>query len=132
MLTMKIEVVAGKLSQAAVQALLTGGGALDIKSEKPKPAEWVPDSVWLNIVTLSRALPETFSDLAENFSRSLTEWKQWYDLDAPEQQRPPQTVTTAFDLLLVVRSVRDDRTILCAQVWLILKPVPASLCSLGN
>ena len=119
MLTMKIEQVAGTLSQVAIQTLLTGGAALDIKAEKAKPGEWLPDAVWLNIIALSRALPLKFGELPDSVSRFAGEWRQWYDLDAPEQEKPPQTtLTTAFDLLLVVRSVRDYRMLLCAQDYI--------------
>ena len=34
-------------------ALLKGGAALDIKSEKSKPFPWIPDNVWLNALQLS-------------------------------------------------------------------------------
>ena len=46
MLTIKTQVVAGQLEDAAVQTLLKGGGALDATSEKPRPAEWLPLGVW--------------------------------------------------------------------------------------
>ena len=56
MLAMKIETVADKLSPAYIGNLLKGGGALDIKSEKPVPASWIPEAVWLNIIALSRTV----------------------------------------------------------------------------
>jgi len=119
MLTMKIELIAGTLSQQAVQVFLTGGAALDLKGEKPKPGEWMPDAVWLNVIALSRALPAKFGDLPDTIGRFAQEWRAWYDDDAPEQQKLPQmTLHSAFDLLLVVRSIRDDRMLLCAQDYI--------------
>ena len=54
---MKIQLISGELTAAAVQSLLTAGGALDLKSEPPKPHEWMPDSMWLNCLALARAVP---------------------------------------------------------------------------
>ena len=104
-----------------LQVLLTAGAALDLKSEKAKPSEWIPDAVWLNCIALSRALPQRFSDLPDQLSRFGAEWKLWYDHDAPETQKVPQLTlppTTSFDHLLVVRCVRDDRMLLCAQDYI--------------
>lgn len=53
MLTNKILCSAGKVKVADVDTFLKGGGALDINSVRKKPKEWIPDSVWLNIVALS-------------------------------------------------------------------------------
>lgn len=36
-----------------VDVLLKGGGALDITSVRKKPKDWIPDTVWLNVVALS-------------------------------------------------------------------------------
>ena len=58
--------------------LLTGGGALDIASEKPKPYAWLPDNAWLNLLQLSRSVP-TFKDLPEAITRNEAMWKHYYD-----------------------------------------------------
>lgn len=116
MLALKIETVSGTLPPAALPLLLSGGAGLDIKTERPKPAEWVPDSVWLSLLALSYALPERWGELPELFSRSLSDWRHWYDAEAPELLRPPIAINGSFEMLALVRSLREDRTLLCAQV----------------
>ena len=87
MLTIKTQVVAGELADAAVQALLKGGGALDLKAEKPKPSEWMPDAVWLNCIALARA-SATFRDLPESIVRNEALWKHWYAACLPPTLPP--------------------------------------------
>ena len=124
MLTMKMQQVSGELTPTAVQALLTAGGALDLKSEPAKPAEWMPDPVWLNCLAISRAVPRTFGSLVDSIHARSAEWRAWYDHDAPETQKSPlQTGASELELndfekLLLVRSVRDDRMLLAAQDYI--------------
>ena len=45
-------------------------------------------------------------------------WKHWYDEDAPESARVPDfedRITDYFDKLLLVRSLREDRALLCVN-----------------
>jgi len=124
MLTMKIQQVANELSAPAVQALLTAGGALDIKSVEAKPAEWIPDAVWLNSLALRTAVPDAFFNLPESIKMRHGEWKAWYDSDDPEAQPSPLASDAEtpplndFAKLLLVRSFREDRMILAAQTYI--------------
>ena len=79
MLAMKIQSVSGALSGAAVQALLTAGGALDIKSVAPKPADWIPDAVWLNCFALQNAAPTAFHALPNSMQARSSDWRTWYN-----------------------------------------------------
>ena len=118
MLTMKIQLINGDLSPAAVQVLLTAGGALDLNSEQEKPHEWVPDAMWLNCLALSRTVP-AFAELRESLRSHGLQWRSWYDDDAPEQHPSPMgSEFTHFEKLLLVRSVRDDRMLLGAQEYI--------------
>jgi len=119
MLTMKIESVAETLSQAYIQCLLKGGGALDIKSERPKPAAWIPDNVWLNIIATSQTVL-MLRDLPDSVARNDQLWKHWYDEDAPEETKIPEydDRLSLFEKLLVVRSIREDRALLSVQTYI--------------
>jgi len=120
MLTMRIQATAGLLPDKSQKMLLTGGGALDILSERAKPFPWLPDNVWLNVLQLSRSVP-TFRDLPESIIRNDQLWKHWYDEDAPEQQRVPdyEERLGTFDKLLLVRSIREDRALLCVSEFIV-------------
>lgn len=65
--------------------LLKGGGALDITSVRKKPKEWIPDTVWLNVVALSAM--DAFRDILDSVFRNDGLWRQWYDQEAPEMAK---------------------------------------------
>ena len=88
MLAMTIQQIAGTLSATYAGNLLKAGGALDAKSEKPVPAKWMPESVWLNCIALSRTVG-MLRDLPDNLERFNDLWKAWYDHDAPETRLFP-------------------------------------------
>ena len=121
MLAMRIETMAGRLSASQQKMLLTGGGALDINTEKPKPFAWLPDNAWLNVLQLSRSVP-LFRDLPDAITRNDTMWRHWYDEDAPEDARVPDfedRIDQYFDRLLLVRSMREDRALLCVSQYIV-------------
>ncbi|KAG8468097.1 hypothetical protein KFE25_007149 [Diacronema lutheri] len=119
MLAMKIEQIAETLSQSYVQCLLKGGGALDIKSERPKPAAWIPDKVWLNVIATSQTVL-MLRDLPDSLARNDQLWRHWYDEDAPEAAKIPEydERLSLFEKLLIVRSVREDRALLSVQTYI--------------
>jgi len=120
MLTMRIQTMAGKLNDKQQKMLLTGGGALDLNSERPKPFAWIPDNVWLNMLQLSRSVG-VFRDLPDSIARNDAMWKHWYDEDAPELCPIPDfedRIESYFDKLLLVRSIREDRALLCVDEYI--------------
>jgi len=119
MLTMKIEQVADRLSAAYVGNLLKGGGALDAKSEKPAPASWIPEAVWLNVLALSRTV-QMLRDLPDNLERYNDGWRAWYDHDAPETQPFPDynERLDKFEQMLLVRAIREDRALLAVDTYI--------------
>ena len=118
MLTNKIQVSAKILSPDLVNVFLKGGGSLDIKSVKKKPKDWIPDKCWLDLNALS-ALP-AFSGILDSFQRNEPLWKQWYDLEAPEGAAMPdfEERVDAFEKMCIVKSLREDRTMVAAQTYI--------------
>jgi len=120
MLTLKIQIKNGDLSAVEFQTLLKGGAALDINTEKRKPAEWIPDAAWLNCCQLTKSIPR-FKDLTESIGRSDAIWKTWYDLESPESSPFPEYEgqLNAFQKLLLVRSFREDRMLVSAKDYIV-------------
>ena len=122
MLAMKIESVADRLSASYIGCLLKGGGALDAKAEKAKPHDWLPEGVWMNCIAVSRTV-QMLRDMPDSIARENTKeaWKEWYDHDQPETIKVPEFEERLdkFEKLLVVRSMREDRTLLSVQDYII-------------
>lgn len=53
-LSLKILLAAKRLDQSDVTLLIKAGAALDLKSVRPKPFQWLADPTWLNAIQLSR------------------------------------------------------------------------------
>merc|ERR1711988_1156814 len=99
------------LTQAEFDCILKGGAALDINAIRKKPFPWIPDLVWANIVAASE-MPG-LSDLADCVYRNEGAWRNWFELEAPEQADIPdfQERGTPFQICLITRSFRNDRTL---------------------
>jgi len=118
MLTNKILISAKSLDKSLVGVFLKGGGSLDINSVRKKPKDWIPDKCWLDLVALSQV--PVFHDLLDSFSRNEGLWRQWYDLEAPEQSKVPDfdEKINKFERMCVVKSLREDRTMVAAQEYI--------------
>lgn len=84
-----------------------GGAALDLNAVMPKPAKWIQDLTWLNLVELSKL--HQFAEILNQVSRSDRNWKQWFDKDAPEEEQIPEGYTNSLDTfrkLMLIRCVR--------------------------
>eukprot|EP00956_Cyclotella_meneghiniana_P009264 scaffold12733_cov74-Cyclotella_meneghiniana.AAC.6 len=125
LVTMKILVAAGHLKSSDVTLFLRGGAALDINSVRRKPFQWMSNEVWLNVVELSGS-SKFYSNLIESMSANESNWRKWYDDNAPEQlpipdyeqQLADQSEIGPFLKLLLVRSLRVDRSILMCKEFI--------------
>ncbi|KAL0234370.1 hypothetical protein PCE1_001406 [Barthelona sp. PCE] len=117
-LVLKIQLNSGKISFNDFQTFLKAGATVDRKSAIKKTIEWIPDSIWLNILALRNI--SLFSNLHEQISTSPQLWRQWYNVEDPEVQPIPGNYSnlTEFQRLLLIRCIRPDRTMLAAQLFI--------------
>ena len=122
----KILSVAGKIDQKNVGLFLRGGGALNIAQVDPKPFAWASNEAWLNLLQLSMS-NHNFSTLPEEMERSESAWQHWYNENEPERFPLPnvdakfaneEEVVGNFNRLMIVRCLREDRTLLAVNDYL--------------
>lgn len=118
MLTNKVLTSAGKVKATDLDVFLKGGAALDINSVRKKPKDWIPDSVWLNIIALSAM--DAFRDIPDSVFRNDGLWRQWYDQEAPEMAKVPdyEDRLNKFERMCVVKTFREDRTLIAAADYI--------------
>jgi dynein heavy chain len=123
LVTLKINVIGGKLTAGDVSCFLKAGSALDSKAEKANPFKWLQESYWLNLLSLSRQPfgPDGslfYREIVEFIQRNEANWKKWYEEEAPESAAIPdyeerlnmERHLGPFLKLVLVRSMRFDRT----------------------
>ena len=119
LMTLKIDIRKGNVKHREFQTFIKGGAALDLKSCPDKPAKWILDMTWLNLVQLQQ-LPE-FREIINQVGRNEKQWKQWFDCEAPEEEQIPEGYSASLDTfrkLLLVRSWCPDRTMPQAKKYI--------------
>uniref|UniRef100_A0A1A8GI94 Dynein, axonemal, heavy chain 10 n=1 Tax=Nothobranchius korthausae TaxID=1143690 RepID=A0A1A8GI94_9TELE len=112
-MTVKIEQAEGRAPQEELEFLIKGNLSLERSTHK-KPCDWLPSQSWEDVVKLAELFPENFASLPSDIEKNSTDWKAWYDLDAPEQAPFPMKYEenlSAFQKLLLLRCFRVDRVI---------------------
>lgn len=84
--------------------------------------EWIPDSVWLNVVALSSMT--ALHDIPDSVFRNDGLWRQWYDAEAPETANVPdyEDRLSKFERMCVVKVSHSSSYAPCAchmrEPWL--------------
>lgn len=100
-----------KMTQGELDFFIKGAVSLE-KSERTCPAKWLSDKGWKDLLKLADSFPEKFGEVPDNIDQNLSEWRDWYDLEAPESVDCPGEFTmrlTSFQKMLLLRCFRTDR-----------------------
>ncbi|GFR77163.1 dynein heavy chain 8, axonemal, partial [Elysia marginata] len=119
LLAMKIDLARGAIKMNEFQVFIKGGAALDLNAVQPKPARWISDITWLNLVQLS-TLP-AFTNILTQVTNNDKAWRNWFDKAAPEEEIIPENYSHTlepFYKLLLIRSWCPDRTSVQARKFI--------------
>ena len=117
----KLQQDSGLVPQAQLDFFLKGNIALE-KVKKAKPADWISDQAWQDIVKLGELCPD-FASLPEDIGKLQDEWKEWFEDDAPEARPYPGKygeLKDEFLKLCLLRCFRVDRAIRAVTNYVIL------------
>lgn len=119
LLTLKMQMKAGEVKADEFSMLLKGGAALDLKGQKRKPGDWLPDNSWLHLCQLGMTFP-LFKDVTNTILGNPDAWQEWYDYEDPEVQPIPdyEGRLSPFQKLCLVRAFREDRSLVVVKEYI--------------
>ncbi|CAD7085089.1 unnamed protein product [Hermetia illucens] len=110
-MTTKLQQSDKKLSQLELDFFIKGSISLQ-KSERANPTKWLVDKGWEDVLKLANDFPDLFGTLPEHIEKNVSNWNEWYDLEAPEEVPCPGGFSEKlrpFHHLLLLRCFRVDR-----------------------
>lgn len=110
-MTTKLQQSEGKITQKELDFFIKGSVSLE-KSEKRRPAGWLSAKGWEDLLKLSEIFPENFGGIPIHMEGNISEWKDWYDLEAPESVDCPGEFSqklSSFQKMMLMRCFRTDR-----------------------
>lgn len=113
---------ANELNRPELDFFLKGNTSLDAV-ERKKPGPWISDNGWKDMQKLE-TLGEEWTGFVDNLVKNKDTFKEWYDLEAPEQTEIPCGYTeklSKFQILLLMRVLRPDRVINAIKNFIIDK-----------
>ncbi|KAF1322413.1 Dynein heavy chain, outer arm, partial [Globisporangium splendens] len=128
MIALKILVTAECTNPSDIMLFLKAGASRKLSLDQPKLFHWMTNQAWLNAIQIASEKVH-FRNLPTDLERSESFWKKWYEDNEPERLPlldyesilfDPRSMTANlhFHRLLLIRSLREDRTLLAVNDFL--------------
>ena len=100
-----------RIQLAELRFLLSGLAGPSPAHPPPKPAEWMPDRVWVEV--LQAGMIPSMADLPKSFQDSHAAWREIYDSWDPAKMPFPGAINKYSDFLklAVLRCLRPDKVV---------------------
>lgn len=108
-----------EIDSSLLSFFLTGGVALDNPHANPAP-EWLADKSWNEIVRADATIAQ-LSGLREHVAANCEQWKDFYDLQNPEDGKFPEPYAdvTDFIFLILLKAMRPDKIVHAIRKFII-------------
>jgi dynein heavy chain len=113
---------ANELNKVELDFFLKGNTSLEA-TEAKKPYPWLSENGWKDIQKLE-TLGEAWTGFIDALRNNGPAWKEWYDLEAPEQSEIPcgyGQKLSKFQVLSLMRVIRPDRVVNAVKNFIIDK-----------
>lgn len=102
----------GRMSRPLLDFFLKGDTSLE-PPNRPSPASWLVSTNWKDLMAAANLAP-CFDEIRRHLEANESEWRSWYDLEAPEAAGVELPVAAAVKLsplerLCIIRCFRPDR-----------------------